>query len=293
MLEFFRNSGAYRKVRTEKIDFLALKHFDMSRTRVTDDKLGYQHDRIINWVKDLNIFVVFDVLRFTVEDYYTAANLWHTRNILAQGDRWYDTVYDSLGRAALPTNTSLLIYFPEKGERMEGIEPQKRYYQNEWTIYQMDSRHCDVGDVVTFTTILIPHEKDADIQKLLATVKMVDLSHPTKTVGVKIESGGALYYSCAKLDLQMDIVRDYRRPKYTYESGKVRFDEFESDGSNLFAVVKGKKIDYCITNAVKGTYKGQVLFSQLPANFGLAFDGSPDAPSVGKLRYWESVFEFK
>lgn len=96
-LEFFRNSGAYRKVRTEKIDFLALKDFDLSRTRVTDDKIGYHHDRIINWVKDLNIFVVFDVLKFTVEDYYTAANLWHTRKILAQGDRWYDTVYDSLG----------------------------------------------------------------------------------------------------------------------------------------------------------------------------------------------------
>jgi hypothetical protein len=147
--------------------------------------------------------------------------------------------------------------------------------------------------MATFTTILIPHETGADIQKLLASVKMVDVSHPTKTVGVKIESGGAMYYVCAKLDLQMDIVRDYRRPKYNYESGKVRFDEFESDGSNVFAVVKGKRVEYCITNAVKGMYKGQVLFSQLPANFGLAFDGRPEAPGVGKVRYWESVYEMK
>ena len=176
---------------------------------------------------------------------------------------------------------------------MEGVESQKRYYQDELTIYQMDSRHCDVGDMVTFTTILIPHEKGANIQKLLARVKMVDVSHPVKTVGVKIESEGAQYYVCAKLDLQMDIVRDYRRPKYTYGAGKVRFEEFETDGSNLFAVVKGKRIDYSITNAVRGLYKGQVLFEQLPSNFGLAFDGGPDAPEVGKLRYWESVFEMK
>jgi hypothetical protein len=293
VLEFFHNSGAYRKVRTEKIDFLWLKHFDMSRTRVTDDKIGYQHDRIVNWVKDLNIFVVFDVLKFTVEDYYTAANLWHTRKILSRGERWYDTVYDSLGSVALPTNTSLLVYFPEKGQRMEGMESEKRNYQNEWVMYQLDSRHCDVGDLITFTTILIPHESGADIQKFFSSVKMVDVSYPTKTVGVKIESGGTVYYVCAKLDLQMDIVRDYRRPKYTYESGKVRFDDFETDGSNVFAVVTGKRIEYCITNTVKGTYKGHVLYEQQPANFGLAFDGSPEAPGAGKVRYWEDVYTMK
>jgi len=293
MLEFFRNSGAYRKVRTEKIDFLNLKHFDMSRTRVTDDKLGYQHDRIINWVKGLNIFVVFDVVKFTVEDYYTVANLWHTRKILAQGEQWYDTVYDSLGTVSLPTNQSLLIYFPEKGQMMEGVEQQRRYYQREWTIYQMDSRHCDVGDMIVFTTVLIPHEPGADLQKLISSVKMVQVSHPTRTLGIQIESGGATYYVCAKLDLQMDIVRDYRRPKYTYESGKVRFDDFETDGSNLFAVLNGKRIEYCVTNAVKASYRGRVMFEQLPVNFGLAFDGSPEAPGVGKVRYWQDVFEVR
>ena len=176
---------------------------------------------------------------------------------------------------------------------MDGVEPQKRNYQNEWTMYQMDSRHCDVSDVITFSTILIPHERGADIEKLLATVKMVDVNHPTKTVGVRIDSDRATYYVCAKLDLQMDIIRDYRRPKYTYESGRVRFDDFETDGSNLFAVIKGKTVEYCITNTVKGTYKGQVLFEQLPVNFGLAFDGSPEAPGVGKVRYWENIFELK
>jgi hypothetical protein len=173
---------------------------------------------------------------------------------------------------------------------MEGVEPEKRNYQHEWVMYQMDSRHCNVGDLITFTTILIPHESGTDIQKLLSSAKLVDVGYPTKTAGVKIESGDATYYVCAKLDLQMDIVRDYRRPKYSYDSGKVRFDDFETDGSNVFAVVKGNRIEYCITNTVKGTYKGHVLYEQQPSNFGLAFDGSPEAPGIGKVRYWEDVY---
>lgn len=112
--------------------------------------------------------------------------------------------------------------------------------------------------MITFTTILLPYDPGADVQELL-----------------------------------LDIVRDYRRPKYTYESGKVRYDVFETDGSNLFAVIQGKKIEYCITNAVKGTYRDQVMFEQLPVTFGLAFDGSLDAPGVGKVRYWENVHAIK
>ena len=101
LLDFFRNSGAYRPVRTQKIDFLALKHFDLSRTRLIDDHLGYEADRIINYVKELDWFVVFDVIRFKKDTYLTLANLWHTRKISAQGEGWYDTTYDSLQTMAV------------------------------------------------------------------------------------------------------------------------------------------------------------------------------------------------
>ncbi|HLE56219.1 MAG TPA: hypothetical protein VJB15_03985, partial [Rhodothermia bacterium] len=65
LLDFFRDSGAYQQVQTRKIDFLTLDHFDMGRTRLIDQRLGYEADRIVNYIKDLDWFVVFDVLRFT------------------------------------------------------------------------------------------------------------------------------------------------------------------------------------------------------------------------------------
>jgi hypothetical protein len=293
MLEFFRNSGAYRKVISQKIDFLTFKEFDFSRTRVTDPKLKYEQDRLIYWIKDLNIYVVFDVVKFLEENYYTTANLWNTRKILNQDNGWYDTEYDTLRNIPLNTNTSLLIYFPEKVHKMEGVEEQNRNWQKEKVIYQMDSRHCNMGDMISFVTVLIPHKKGSDFNKILSSIKLSDLSHPGKTLGLKIISDNKTYYVCAKLDLDMDLIRDFRRPKYTYETGKVKFDDFETDGNNLFAIVEGNQVNYCISNTVKGTYKNQVMFEQLPVDCGLAFDGSKDAPGVFKVRYWKANFEFK
>ncbi|MDP8289226.1 MAG: hypothetical protein RAP03_21345, partial [Candidatus Electryonea clarkiae] len=86
VLDFLHNAGSYRIVRTQKIDFLTFDDFDYSRTRVIDDNMGYQWDRIVTYVKDLEIFVVFDIMKSTGEGFKTAANLWHTRNIVDQGE---------------------------------------------------------------------------------------------------------------------------------------------------------------------------------------------------------------
>jgi len=51
MLEYVRNSGAYRNVRTQKVDFVRLRDVDMSRTRLIDQELGYTWDRVIAYVR--------------------------------------------------------------------------------------------------------------------------------------------------------------------------------------------------------------------------------------------------
>ncbi len=56
VLDFLRNAGSYRKVRTQKVDFLTFREFDYSRTRLIDDNLGYEWDRVIVWVKDPGLF---------------------------------------------------------------------------------------------------------------------------------------------------------------------------------------------------------------------------------------------
>jgi hypothetical protein len=100
VFEFIRNSGAYRRVRTQKIDFLRFKEVEFSRTRVIDDDLGYEWDRIVAWLKQKNLFIVIDGIKTLKEDYFTFTNLWHTRRILSHDQQSYDTAVDQIGSDA-------------------------------------------------------------------------------------------------------------------------------------------------------------------------------------------------
>ncbi len=109
LLDFLHNSGSYRPVRTQKIDFLSFDDFDYSRTRLINNSMGYTWDRIITYIKDPGLFVVFDIFKAEKEDFFTLANLWHTRKILSQGPHCFDTVYDRIRNEKLPNSKALLI----------------------------------------------------------------------------------------------------------------------------------------------------------------------------------------
>ena len=67
------------------------------------------------------MFVVFDIFKSRTEEYFTLANLWHTRKIYAQGEHWYDTGYDVDRRSeALPDAKRLLVLFPQTHFRHRG-----------------------------------------------------------------------------------------------------------------------------------------------------------------------------
>jgi hypothetical protein len=84
----------------------------------------------------------------------------------------------------------------------------------------------------------------------------------------------------------MDMFRDYRRPKYTYESGKITYGPLETNGDFFYTRKQGNTLDYTIVNLSKAIYEGNLLFEQKSGYFGLAFDGSADVSGVGKARYW-------
>lgn len=293
LLDFLHNAGSYRQVRTQKIDFISLPDFDYSRTRLIDDRLGYEWDRIITYVKAPELFVVFDVFKAGVEEFFTAANLWHTRKIVARGDHWYDTAYDSLRTLALPTEENLLIMFPQTHYRLEGIEREKRYYQDEWVIYQMTGQHFELGQHIGFITALIPHSAREAPQLWLDKIKLMKTEPEEAALAVEIQGGNKQFIIGVKRDLRRDMVRDWRRPKYTYESGRIAYGDWETNGDFLFVVTEGKKLSYTAVNLTKIKFKDQWLLDPRPALYGLAFDGSPDAPGVGKLRYWRDMVEIK
>ena len=291
ILDFLHNAGSYRQVRTQKVDFLSLDDFDYSRTRLTDNSMGYEWDRIIAYVKDAELYVVFDILKSLKEEYFTLANLWHTRKILAQGEHWYDTVYDRIQNSELPSNKHLLILFPMTHFRLEGTESEKRHYQQEVMIHQTTAQHFELGETVGFVTVLIPHSQDDSPENWLNKIRVIQTKPDRAGLGVEIDSGDRRIVIGVKNDLRMDMARDWRRPRYTYEAGKIEFGEFETNGDFLFASLKNSKLDYTIVNLTKAFFKDIPLFEAKSSFYGLAFDASPYTGGLGKLRYWKDEID--
>jgi len=254
---------------------------------VIDDGMGYEADRLVFYIKKLDWFVVVDALRFTRPTYLTMANLWHTRQILSKGTGWYDTAYDSLQTLDVKGPDRLLIHFPQRNQLVEGVEEQQRYWQREKTIYQMIGRHGYRNAMQQFVTVLIPHGADQKPADLAACVEMIPTEDPARAVAMKITRDGNTYVIGAKLDMEAELIRDWRRPMYTYESGKTRYGDFETDAYTLFAVETPSNVRYAVVGAVRVDYRGKVLHEQLPVRVFLNFDGSPDQPGTFKMRFWE------
>lgn len=289
VLEFVQNSGAYRNVRTQKIDFLNLREVDMSRTRVIDEALGYQWDRIVAYVKQDDFFVIVDGVKILRSDYFTLTNFWHARNVFQQGKDFADIATDSIQTFKFSSNRSLLVYFPETYAKTSGMEPISRSHQKEQAFYQTISSHYKAGDTEVFVTVLIPHDRKEGLEKLLRKVQLLQSSVPYKAIGVEIDRGGKKSVLGVKIDLEMDVARENIRPRYLYDLGKVSYGEFETDAHFFFATTEKNEIRYSASNVLKVLHKGKKLMEALPNTHGLQLDGA--SPRVGyvKWRYWEDT----
>ena len=291
LLEFLRNAGSYRPIRTRKVDFLSLPEFDYSRSRLIDDGWGYDYDRVVAYVKDPELFVVFDIFKSRTDEFFTLANLWHTRKIYAQGEHWYDTGYDVIGQQAQPDATRLLVLFPSTHFRLEGVESQKRNYQDELTIHQTAAHHFEQGHTEGFVTVLVPHAKDVDPATLVSRIRIVDTVPERAGLAVTIEAGTRRITVAAKQDLRLDIARDYRRPRYTFEKGRITYGTLTTDGDFLFASQDGGALSYTAVNMTRAQFGNQVLFQSGQSFHGLQFDGTSDPGGIDKVRYWRDTVQ--
>ncbi|HUU36845.1 MAG TPA: hypothetical protein VMW46_01415, partial [Candidatus Desulfaltia sp.] len=300
VLDFLHNAGSYRRVRTQKVDFLTFEDFDYSRTRLRDDDWGYEWDRVIVYLKGPEIFVVFDIFKARREDWYTLADLWHTQKILAHGEHWYRTSYEKIQDRTLPTEKNLLVLFLPTHPILEGVEPIRRHYQDEFLIHQTIAQHFELGETAGFMTVLIPHAKNAAYLDWPGRVRVLPVDPDRAALVIEVETADQTFVLGAKTDLRRDISRDWRRPRYTYEAGKIRCGEFETDGDFLFSsltkskkTASGNELSYTIINLTKALFRERVLIEAKPSLFGLAFDAGPDGPGVGKLRYWREQVDLE
>jgi hypothetical protein len=273
------------------VDFLSLPEFDYSRSRLIDDGWGYDYDRVVAYVKDPELFVVFDIFKSRTDEFFTLANLWHTRKIYAQGDHWYDTGYDVIGQQAQPDAKRLLVLFPSTHFRLEGVESQKRNYQDELTIHQTAAHHFEQGHTEGFVTVLVPHAKDVDPATLVPRIRVVDTVPERAGLAVTIEAGTRRITVAAKQDLRLDIARDYRRPRYTFEKGRITYGPLTTDGDFLFASEDRGGLSYTAVNMTRAQYGDQVLFQSGQSFHGLQFDGTSDPGGIDKVRYWRDTVQ--
>jgi hypothetical protein len=293
LFEFIRNSGAYRKVQTQKIDFLNFKDVDVSRTRLVDAELGYEWDRIITYVKTRDFFVVVDGIRVRTPGYYTFANLWHTRKIIEQGKQFFSTAIDVIGGETLPADRSLLIVFPENEAKEIGSYSEKRHYQDETALYQTVSNHYAAGALEFFVTILVPQAKAENSGMLAGGFRFVKADRFPQAMGVEFQDGSSKAMVLLKLDLEMDLAGGNIRPRYRYDLGRVRCGELETDASYVYARQNGGRVKYSAATFTKLTYKGQTLLEAQPTTFPLQLDGAPPRVSLPKWRFWEDEVAVK
>ncbi|MDD4644572.1 MAG: hypothetical protein PHY99_01125 [Bacteroidales bacterium] len=293
IMDFMHNAGSYRKTRTQKVDFLTYPDHDYTRTRVIDDEMGYESDRVIVYVKDPEMFVVFDVLKSRSEQFFTGVNLWHAQKIVSQGNHWYDTKYETVATLKVPGDQNLLIYFPKNHYRFEQTNKENRNYQQEMAIAEYSGQFFELGQQTGFVTVLIPHSEKVNPETLIKGIEYVPASTEEAGMAVRIKLADKTIFVGMKSDLKEDLVKDYQRPKYDFATGKLAYGDIETNADFFYTEQKGDKLSFTVVNLTKATYKGKTLYEQPSSYFGLNFDGRQDAPDIGKARLWRDTIVVK
>ena len=293
LFEFIRNSGAYEPVRTELIDFTSFDEVDVSRTRMTDAGKGVMCDRVIAHLKADDMFIVFDIVKMLQTGYYTFSTLWHATDVLEEGDNHYVTAIDAIQNHELPRDKALLIDFVRGGGRRSGTFPITRHWQDEIAVYQTISSHYHAGQVETFVTVLVPHERGSDVRRIVDGIELLETDGPRDGLGVAIAAGENTRYLCVKTDLARGVLTENVRPRYTFDSGRVRYGPFATDASFLYARRSADQLHYAATHLTRIDHDRETIFAAQPNTFGLQPDDLSTGYGPAMWRAWDDVMPLR
>ncbi len=285
--DILRNSGAYdTRVRTTKIDFQSFPEVNYSRTRWQHLHHGVEWDRSLLHHKQDDYVVVIDALKFNRSDYFTLANLWHTRQIIQEGDSWMVTRIDQMagGRYTNPGNSmDLLLIFPQD----RTIKTQKEYrdQQDELAIFQDTSRFYDAGSTESFITILYPIPTGADPEPIVDRFSLLR----DDQAGIAVVDSALQYTHIlgVKGDLDLDLLDSELRPRYNYESSRVSYGPLETDAEMFFVDASEPTVRFGATLLVKLVYNGETLFDTPKSQFFQVW-GRSDHSGRAKWRRWDN-----
>ena len=140
--------------------------------------------------------------------------------------------------------------------------------------------------VVTFTTCLVPVPGgDAPAPP---TFEPLAASEGADGVGLRVTTEGCDLQLWAKGDPEAAYLEENVRPRYTYESGRSRFGEVETDARFAYVEDGGEgAARYGVVEATRLLYRGAELFST-PHLSMTQDDGAYQRTGQVRWRAWEA-----
>lgn len=277
-MDFLKNDGTYRPVRTERIDWARFRSgLRYSRTRVADAR--HTWDRTIVMPGDEPLFVVFDTIRIEQEGPVTIAQLWATQEVTAKGPGWVVGRYRSMRGQEVPAGRRLLMVFPDAPTTLPQDSPLRRHSQDERVVHRTGSPKEGSGRRVSFVTVLVSIGEDEDPAKAAAAVRAI----PTDGAdGVSITSRGETWILGAKRDLERGLLTENVRPRFDPDKARIRVGGIHSDGDFVYARADA----WGATNMTHVHIDGASVFEARPFQ---VFQTTGRSDRVGKSRWrlWE------
>lgn len=299
LLPFLLDGGRYKFVSTKLMHFRRFKDVDISRTRLTYDKMGYQWDRLITYLKEKEWFVIFDIVKILEDGDLTLANLFYTQFIAdfdPENPVWYDTYYRTI--AAEPNlapyyagevnnlDTRLLMYFPEADSFRCGAEQQRNNVQTEWAVYNARADSFKAGELLIFTTMLIPHSAKKNPAEIVNELSDMKIFHQGNGYGLQFPSKDGFVQINAMIDLEAEYLEENIRPRYNFESGRAEYGDLVTDARYCYIKKYGNVLNYSFYNASRLDFGGRTIFQAEKMNHGQD-DGSYMKYGVPKWMAWE------
>ncbi|MFY0671948.1 MAG: hypothetical protein JXQ87_01005 [Bacteroidia bacterium] len=281
-----KDQGFYKESSTENVDFVKGAFCEHSRTKEVIIEKGIGHERIIDYLPNDGIFVVFDLIKSTNQN-YSANNLWFSQNIIEKGEHWYLTNYDSIGKWENPGDESLYIIFNPENESEIFTEKVERHKQEEVVMVEHKKLSEKEGNTEVFITVLAPKSSNIEPESVFYKSEI-----SKNAFGTSIIIAADTHNFCHKIDLEGDTARTWPRPKYTFESSKISINEFSSDADFLYVWKAMERNYFMSVNCTKVENESETLFEQAKNTNEFRQDGGATTADAWKVRKIErTVFK--
>jgi hypothetical protein len=281
-----KDQGFYKESSTENVDFVKGEFCVYSRTKETKDDKGIVHERIVDYLPNDGVFLVFDVVNSNSQN-YSANNLWFSQNIIERGENWYLTKYDSIIKWENPGDESLYIIFDPQNESKQFTDQVERHKQEERVMIEHKKLFVNEGNAQVFITVLAPKSSNVNPESIFYKSEI-----SKNAIGTSIIIAADTHYFCHKIDLEGDTARTWPRPKYTFENGKISINEFSSDADFLYVWKAMERNYFMSVNCTKVENESETLFEQAKNTNEFRQDGGAATADSWKVRKIErTVFK--